>query len=44
MYAVKFFYFIVQFYNMDNEEQLFLSKFGNRIREIRLAKNPSQKC
>ncbi|MFY8069814.1 MAG: helix-turn-helix domain-containing protein [Flavobacterium sp.] len=27
---------------MENEEQLFLSKFGNRLREIRLAKNLSQ--
>ena len=27
---------------MKNEEQLFLSKFGNRLREIRLAKNLSQ--
>ena len=27
---------------MEDEEQLFLSKFGNRLREIRLAKNLSQ--
>lgn len=27
---------------MENEEQLFLSKFGNRLREIRLTKNLSQ--
>ncbi len=32
----------VEFPFMENEEQLFLSKFGNRLREIRLAKNLSQ--
>ena len=32
----------VEFPSMENEEQLFLSKFGNRLREIRLAKNLSQ--
>ena len=32
----------VEFPFMENEEQLFLAKFGNRLREIRLAKNLSQ--
>ena len=32
----------VEFPFMENEEQLFLTKFGNRLREIRLAKNLSQ--
>lgn len=32
----------VEFPFMENEEQLFLSKFGNRLREIRLTKNLSQ--
>lgn len=32
----------VEFPFMENEEQLFLSKFGNRLKEIRLAKNLSQ--
>ncbi len=35
-------YCYAEFSNMENEEQLFIAKFGDHLRKLRLSKNLSQ--